>query len=721
MAHRSDPLTSNPSPTGRGLSPLPILAVLALLEWAWLVWWLNAPLPNAWNNTWKKTLTRGQLLWRALPEVVPGVRYEESHLGMALQELSHFQNLPQRLPIVVAAGLIATAAVGLGSIVLRILGVRDRMTAWERIPLAYGLGTAGLGITTLVLGRFGLLGPWIFRFGLLGLLAATSGFFLWDRRHRTGSKPGESRPTMSSDRPSPLYRVGLALVAGPFLLVMGLASMLPTLEYDSIEYHLEAPKEYFLAGRITFLENNVYASMPFNVEMLHVMGMEVAGDWWWGALVGQLLVACFAPAAAAVIYATARRLASPWAAWVAAVVYLTTPWVYRLANFPYVEGPLCFFHAALALSFLLAWAAEQSQRRRFWGLIGLLAGGAMACKYTGFVTAVVPFGVLAVVDSVRRRSTSLAVSFGIGVAVTVGPWLVKNVVDTGNPVYPLAYRIFGGRHWDAIRDAKWVNVHGPKPVSAGMLWNNLVDVAGRSDWQSPLYVALAPLALLRRSSRRSALVLWGYVVYLFATWFLLTHRLDRFWLPLLPAAAVLAGLGADWIRSRAWAALLTFILAASIATNLVYVSTALAGFNQWTGNLLTLRDRVPLDLNPALARLDVELPPGAKILLVGQAAVFHMQHPVVYNTVFNTDILESITRDRTAGETHRALLRMGVDYVYVDWNEIARFRSPGNYGFTEFVQPAVFDRLVRAGVLQPVGKLGLQQDLYRVTSVPLKR
>ena len=29
-------------------------------------------------------------------------------------------------------------------------------------------------------------------------------------------------------------------------------------------------------------------------------------------------------------------------------------------------------------------------------------------------------------------------------------------------------------------------------------------------------------------------------------WWLLTHRLDRFWLPMLRPLAVLAGLGADW-------------------------------------------------------------------------------------------------------------------------------------------------------------------------------
>ena len=87
----------------------------------------------------------------------------------------------------------------------------------------------------------------------------------------------------------------------PFVVVMILASMLPTIDFDVLEYHLQGPKEYFQAGRIAFLPHNVYTNMPFDVEMLHLLGMEVIGDWWWGGLVGQLLVALFGPAAAMLI------------------------------------------------------------------------------------------------------------------------------------------------------------------------------------------------------------------------------------------------------------------------------------------------------------------------------------------------------------------------------------------------------------------------------------
>ena len=53
---------------------------------------------------------------------------------------------------------------------------------------------------------------------------------------------------------------------------MILGSMLPAIDFDVLEYHLQGPKEYFQAGRIAFLPHNVYTNMPFGVEMLHLLG-----------------------------------------------------------------------------------------------------------------------------------------------------------------------------------------------------------------------------------------------------------------------------------------------------------------------------------------------------------------------------------------------------------------------------------------------------------------
>ena len=57
-------------------------------------------------------------------------------------------------------------------------------------------------------------------------------------------------------------------------------------------------------------------------------------------------------------------------------------------------------------------------------------------------------------------------------------------------------------------------------------------------------------------------------------------------------------------------------------------------------------------------------------------------------------------------------------HVYVDWSEIDRYRSPGNYGFTAFVTPGRLAEWVGSDVLEPPIRLGPRQELYRVRPEP---
>ena len=662
-----------------------LVAIMAL-QLALLGWWLFEPLPNARNVLPGVPQRRVMLLGTAIPQVVPGVTYRVSGIGRIAGELTHYENLPQRIPIMLAGLLIVAGGMGLGELAMRGLRVRSTLSRGERVPLAFGLGMIGLAVGTLLLGRLGMLNGWVVRGALITLGA------YWVVQGRLAS--GRDSWGMGDGK------IGFALVASPFLILMALAAMLGTQDYDAIEYHLQAPKEYYQNGKITFLKHNIYASMPFAVEMLHLLGMVVLGDWWRGALVGQFVVMLHAPAAATMVGLATSRLASPRAGWYAALIYLTTPWVYRMAALPYVEGPLMFYHAAAI------WAVT----RKNWAIAGLMAGGAMGCKYPGFVSAVVPFGMMAL----ATRSPRSVLAFGLGVTVAVGPWLAKNVVDTGNPVYPLAHNLLGGSPWSAVREARWQNAHGPRAHSWPALRDGLLDLAGRSDWQTILFTALGPLAFLRRGSRRSSALLAAYVLYLFATWYLLTHRLDRFWLPALPALAILAGQGADWSRSRAWSAWLGSVVTIATLTNFLYATTPLTALNEWTADLAAMPRDLPRTINGPLAAMDEALPAGARPLLVGQAAVFHLKHQVIYNTVFDDEIVETLARDRSSEDARRAFADRGVTHIYVDWPEVERQRKPGGYGFTGWVTPGAFADLVKKGVLKRLPQLGPDRDLYQV-------
>ena len=185
-------------------------------------------------------------------------------------------------------------------------------------------------------------------------------------------------------------------------------------------------------------------------------------------------------------------------------------------------------------------------------------------------------------------------------------------------------------------------------------------------------------------------------------------------MPLLPPLAVLAGLGGDWIRHRCWSILLGLILSIVLLTNLTYISTDLAGLSEWTRDLTFLRDHIPRRLNAPLATMDATLPDGAKVLLVGQAAVFYVNHHVMYNTVFNKETIETLASGKDSEGLRRALRDLHLTHIYVDWFEIRRHRKPGGYGFTDFVTPERFARWVRDGVLERARPIGEDQELYRI-------
>ncbi len=143
-------------------------------------------------------------------------------------------------------------------------------------------------------------------------------------------------------------------------------------------------------------------------------------------------------------------------------------------------------------------------------MIGLLAGSAMACKYTGLVSVVVPSFVLLVVafwqnpNEPSRRLLHAGAVFAVGVAIMIGPWLLRNLCDTGNPVYPLGYSVFGGIDWNAELNERWRAAHGPTEHNLSMiLTKHFPDVTLDNTWTSGILFALAiPSVVLWRRDRR---------------------------------------------------------------------------------------------------------------------------------------------------------------------------------------------------------------------------
>lgn len=610
--------------------------------------------------------------------------------------------------VLYAAGLII-GMIALGRLLLRLLRVR-RNPVLEASVFAYGLGVSATTLLVLGCGLAGMLESRIF----IGVLAcATFGEVACCAMFREKQADADGfEPTSSG-----IVWFCLILVA-PMLLMILLGALSPPVDFDVREYHLQGPKEHFQNGQITFLRHNAYTSFPFLTEMLSLLGMAVMGDWYTGALLGKLLLASFAPMTALALIAAGRRCFDSRAGWLAAAVFLTTPWIYRISIIAYAEGGLTFFLFASVLV-----GARFAQERSYSNLLlaGLMCGSAMACKYPALLSVVAPVGVALVcvlrgrTDETRGELLRPLAVFGVGIVIAVGPWLLKNLIETGNPVYPLAYSVFGGEDWTPEINERWRAGHSPPNHKISDLANRVVEVTIGSDWLSPLLFAFAPLAFFATKEwRRSVIGFWLFILWMFASWWVFTHRIDRFWVPMIPVVAMLAGVGVSSIRLSIVRLLLLAVLSCGAVFTITFSGSAWSGYNAWFTDPAVARTQIEDQFAGMLRRAEDynkrDSGPG-RVLCVGEAAVFEAQTQVIYNTVFDLNIFQELCGDAVSGgpdsdvklrpidEIKSRLADRNVSYIVVNWMEVLRYRRPGSYGFSEFVQPVTFQKLVGAGVL----------------------
>jgi hypothetical protein len=690
--------------------------------------------------------------------------------------------LSDRLPIVLAAGAILAWAALVGWIAITACRASRGLTRLETAIFSTVVGLNLLSTWMLVLGLFGQLGrirgvvaPALLTF------AAAAGIWYWrkrsnnDRRRLTASgainilegddaREGVQRSPQrrgaspsATGRAADIIGVRWLWLAVPFVVAIFLAAMLPPLDFDVCEYHLQAPKEFFQQGQITFLPHNVYANMPLGAEMLSLLGMVVTGDWWWGALVGKTLIAAFTPLCALALFAAGRRLYSTGVGTVAALAYISIPWIVDVSSVGLVEGvSACYLFLALYAVLLSSESRKVGQPFQqemhptaLVILAGYLAGGAVATKYPAVLFVVIPLALWILAGRAWQKDrgrdrwsaareqpqadprapipgapppilppqpralnplVALTV-FLLAVAIGCGPWLGKNWAFTGNPTYPLLYEVFGGKTWNKDKDRQWNHAHRAQEFSKELLGEHVCRVFVTSDLLSPLVVPLAALAFFGGARivgrTRLAWALLAYVGFFIGAWWLLTHRIDRFWLPVLPVFALLAGMGAYWNTAVWWRRLLEVFLLAGFAANFLLASAGVA--NAWFVPLDQLRSEwtscLHWSVNNSADR-------GA-VLTVGDAAVFDLKPPVFYSTCFDDCVFERLVKGKTDKEIRAEFASRHIAYVLVNWSEIARYRR--TYGFTDFVQPEVFDRLVEQGILERVPQsTEPSQRVYRV-------
>jgi len=650
----------------------------------------------------------------------------------------------QRLPLVVVLGVTAAILSALGTTVWVVLLTDGLLTAavvaaacgwgawpaaWlaqrqrslmQQVCVAVALGLGILGVLTLILGVTGALTRWN-AWGIVGLGCGLGVVRAYLARRHTLSPPlslGGRGSVVASALLLPLaVPLGLALFGAclpPGVLWNGEAR-----GYDVLEYHLEAPREYFDAGRITFLPHNVYASFPQQVEMLYLLLMHLAGGPLAAAIPAQLL-----HAALGILTVLAVMAWSPagWPRRIVAVAAGCVPWLAYLACLAYVELGMVFC-TAVAGGMLLDLCSGRALSRPTEGLkhttagtepgryrtvfaAGLCAGLAGGCKYTalGLAAAALAVALFAIMPGALLTRLGRLGLFVAGVIVAFSPWLIRNAAFTGNPVYPFGYRWFGGAAWSAAQDEQWARGHRLAPANASLrarlatTWN---EVLASEMFGPGLFVLALAGVVFGRSRAAALLAIWLVLIVL--GWASLTQMPGRFVVLIVIPLALLAGLGVEGVacrvRGRGAVIVFAFIALAGAALNGRTLARQLSRHDRmWASYGVPLRGLVGGTEGFAQQQPLNHLPPTAagRVWLVGEARVFYLPATVHYTVAFSRDPWLQFAETASPDESVAWLRAHQVAYVVFSWPEIDRLR--GSYGFPSWVTRPWVAALVPAGL-----------------------
>ncbi len=493
--------------------------------------------------------------------------------------------------------------------------------------------------------------------------------------------------------------------------------------FDALSYHLPVVQEWIAARKLVPVTHDVYSYLPGYVEagFLHLAIMTGGADAKHGLLAddGWRLLTCqFLHAGFGVLSVLGtQRLVKAWlsgpagsASTLAGALTLCTPWAIVVGSLAYNELAV----TALSAPLLLVATDDKLAPWRRGALAGLLLGAASSVKPPAFFLLGAPVAVLVFASLPPRRWLAfVAAGCAAGLAVML-PWLLRNWLVCGNPVFPFAHTMFGLAHWSEDQYLRYRTAH----VETASLADRVAMMFVRPEasdqhrgllhpqWALffPAVLAGGLAAWLSPATRTLAVRLGLGLLAALTLWLTLTHIQSRFLLPLLVPGAALAALGLASVASRApgIARALCVILGFTQAAALLQVFSTQNGGDPGADLLHMPGDRsgetmratidkassgerlvyFTQDASP-LEFINLALPQGSVVYLLGEARPLYFTTPVLYNTVWDRwPLLEAMNKNpgdsaTQAGVWLQSLRARGATHVLLTVSEVARYHANG--------------------------------------------
>ena len=349
---------------------------------------------------------------------------------------------------------------------------------------------------------------------------------------------------------SRVFKIIAGVVVLLFLLTLSIA-LSPPVKFDALVYHLYLPAYYLDVGKFVYHPRLFFWGMPQLAELLYTVAMAISGSeaaslvaWSVGliSIVGILG------------YVYERLGITP--AWISVVTLMSGYTLVMILPTAYVEWFSILYGFGLFVLIDL-WSVKNRSRWLIWA--GIFVGLGMGVKYSNGVLLIAGLFVILVKSVLWKHKFTRLVKDLILICapalLMISPWLIKNLLATGNPFYPFLYPSGAAdsyrlNFYQSAGVSSWVETL-LLPLNATI--RGLQGTPGYSATIGPLFLALCPLAFIgyrsRPESQRSTILTASVISIAGIAVWMIAGRISglliqsRLYFSLFPALACLAGAG----------------------------------------------------------------------------------------------------------------------------------------------------------------------------------
>lgn len=230
------------------------------------------------------------------------------------------------------------------------------------------------------------------------------------------------------------------------LAVVSLVSLMasvPPVSRDALTHHLYIPKLYLQHGGIFEIPQVKFSYYPMNLDLLYLAALSFGND-----ILPKFIHFSFGLATAWLIYRYLRRRINTEYALLGSLMFLSIPVIVCQSTIVYVDLGLVFF-LFVALVYLFKWI-EAGFHGRPLVISAVFCGLALGTKYNGLIGLLL-LGLFVPLIYARhhadesahgRKAVGWSVMYVLIALLLFSPWLVRNMIWTGNPLYPLYQNMF---------------------------------------------------------------------------------------------------------------------------------------------------------------------------------------------------------------------------------------------------------------------------------------